>query len=74
MIILKRKNYKNLIKEVVEIENGDNDISRKTTIYKNIIKILDEVTLRGHSQENSDKYKRYYKLNKNALKNSPKMY
>ena len=55
------------IKEIVKIENDDNDTSKKADIYKNIIKILDEVTLRGHHQDELDDYKKYYESTKNAV-------
>lgn len=49
-----------LIKKVVEIENNGNDDDKKSTVYKEIIAILDEVTLRSTDPGDLEKYKKYY--------------
>lgn len=71
---LEKEKVQNLIKEIVKIENDDNDTSKKADIYKNIIKILDEVTLRGHHQDELDDYKKYYESTKNAVGSPAKMH
>ena len=71
---LEKERVQNLIKEIVKIENDDNDTSKKADIYKNIIKILDEVTLRGHHQDELDDYKKYYESTKNAVGSPAKMH
>lgn len=64
-----------LIKKLVDIENNNNDDTEKATIYKDIIKILDEVTLRGHSQEDLDKYQKISEKFQNAKSDPlPEMY
>lgn len=64
----------NLIKEIVNVENNSNDNAKKSNVYKEIIKILDDVTLRAHSQEDLDKYKKYYDITKNSSNFTPECY
>lgn len=49
-----------LIEKLLDVEKNGNDATEKNEIYKDIIKILDEVTLRGHTQEALNTYKAYF--------------
>ncbi len=49
-----------LIKKLIDIENQGDDKTQKVPVYKEIIEILDAVTLRAHSAEDLETYKKYY--------------
>ncbi len=49
-----------LIEKLLDVEKKGNDATERNAIYKDIIKILDEVTLRGYAQEELNTYKMYF--------------
>lgn len=55
-----KEELQKLIKKLVEIENNGNDNDKKSAAYKEIIAILDDVTLRSTTPEDLEKYKKYY--------------
>lgn len=63
-----KEKLQELIKKLVEIENNGNDDDKKSTIYKEIIAILDDVTLRSTAPEDLEKYKKYYSLKEEVAK------
>lgn len=58
-----------LIKKLIDIENNGDNKEQKSFVYKDIIKILDEVTLRGHSKEDLETYKKYYDATQGVMDN-----
>lgn len=63
-----------LINKLVKIENNGNDNKEKESVYKEIIKILDEVTLRGHNKDELEEYKKYFSAAKKSANLFPEMY
>lgn len=63
-----KEKLQELIKKLVEIENNGNDDDKKSAVYKEIIAILDEVTLRSTAPEDLEKYKKYYNLKEEIAK------
>ena len=55
-----KKQVFTLIEKLLDVEKSGNDDTERNAIYKDIIKILDEVTLRGHAQEELNTYKMYF--------------
>lgn len=55
-----KEELQKLIKKLVEIENNGNDDDKKSAVYKEIIAILDDVTLRSTDPGDLEKYKKYY--------------
>lgn len=55
-----KEKLQELIKRLVEIENNGNGSDKKSGVYKEIIAILDDVTLRSTGTDDLEKYKKYY--------------
>ncbi len=51
-----------LIEDSLDVEKNGNDDTERNAIYKDIIKILDEVTLCGHTPEELNTYKLYFNV------------